>query len=397
MRHMRLKTSTPDHQNGDFRSLNSRPQWLVWAASFAVWTLIAFADTFTAYQFNRATGRPSNFLSTLGLQFAQFLPYAPLSPLIFGLATLYPVQRSNWVRRSFLHLAAAFVFSVAHTTITSLAHSMAWDWHIRGWVARIGESRPYLFGLQWPMFESLFFYNVVDDIVGVYVPIALIAHVATYYRRLREREVHTSQLEAQLANAHLQALKAQLQPHFLFNTLHSISALMLTDVDSADRMITRLSDLLRMSLENDGSQITTLSRELEFVNGYLEIEKIRFADRLTVHLDIDPETLDAQVPHLLLQPLIENAVRHGVSRLSSGGEIRIAARHDDRKLHLQIRNNGPGLAESVVERSRVGLGLGVARERLQTLYGNEQSFEIHDMAGGGVEVRLSIPFLASRV
>jgi two-component system LytT family sensor kinase len=393
---MRLNRTTADQENRDFLSPNNQPRWLVWAASFAVWTLIALAGTLTAYQFHRATGMPANFLGTLTLEFGQVLPFAPLSPLVFGLATLYPVERGNLVRRSLIHLAAALAFTVAHITLRSLTPYVIWDWQVHGWVDPIGDSQPFLFRLQWPAFESLFFSNVVDDIVGVYLPIALIAHVVAYYRRLKERDVQASQLEAQLANAHLHALKAQLQPHFLFNTLHSISALMLTEVGAADRMITRLSDLLRMSLESGQSQITTLSRELEFVNGYLDIEKIRFGDRLSVHQDIDPETLDAQVPHLLLQPLIENAVRHGVSRLSSGGEIRIAARHDDRRLYLRVTDNGPGLGdESVLEQSKVGLGIGVARERLRTLYGTEQSLEIHNTAGGGVEVCLSMPFQAS--
>jgi two-component system LytT family sensor kinase len=195
-----------------------------------------------------------------------------------------------------------------------------------------------------------------------------------------------------LAKAHLHALKSQLQPHFLFNTLHSISALMLTDAMAADRMMSRLSDLLRMSLESDRAQITTLSRELEFVNGYLEIEKVRFEDRLTVVLDIAPETLDAQVPHLLLQPLVENAVRHGVARLPSGGEIRITTSHNDRSLHMRIRDNGPGLIDAAEVQSKDGLGLGATRERLRTLYGNDQEIDVRNAVDGGVEVHVRIPF-----
>jgi LytS/YehU family sensor histidine kinase len=154
------------------------------------------------------------------------------------------------------------------------------------------------------MFERMFLSSVVDDVVTTYLPIVLIAYVARYYQRFRERELRTSQLQAQLEKARLQSLKSQLQPHFLFNTLNSISALMLTNVKAADRMITRLGDLLRISLQTAGTQMTTLSRELEFVNCYIEIEKVRFEERLKVSVDVAPETLDASVPHLLLQPLV---------------------------------------------------------------------------------------------
>ena len=156
--------------------------------------------------------------------------------------------------------------------------------------------------------------------------------------------------------------------------------------------MTRLSDLLRMSLEDNGTQVTTLSRELEFVNGYLEIENIRFEDRLNIILDIAPDTLDAEVPHLLLQPLVENAVRHGISRLSSGGEIRIAASHDEHNLHLRVRDNGPGLGNRDGPPSKVGLGLKATRERLETLFGNAQSFEVRSPVEGGVEACVRIPF-----
>ncbi len=165
-----------------------------------------------------------------------------------------------------------------------------------------------------------------------------------------------------------------------------------TDVQAADKMMSRLSDLLRMSLDNDGVQITTLSRELEFVTGYLVIESIRFDDRLSVSLDIAPDTLDAQVPHLLLQPLVENAVRHGIAKLTSTGEIKIISGHDGRTLSLSIQDNGPGFDALSARQTRGGLGLKATRERLQTLYGDDQSVNIHNLPGRGVEVVVQIPF-----
>jgi LytS/YehU family sensor histidine kinase len=165
---------------------------------------------------------------------------------------------------------------------------------------------------------------------------------------------------------------------------------MLTDVQAADQMITRLGDLLRMSLESAGTQITTLSRELEFVNCYLEIEKVRFAKRLTVTLEIAPETLDAAVPHLLLQPLVDNAVKHGISKLSAGGEIRITANAQDGELQLDIADNGPGYGKEGSFPAS-GLGLRITRERLESIYGQDQSMELLSLPGGSTVTRICIP------
>jgi LytS/YehU family sensor histidine kinase len=259
-------------------------------------------------------------------------------------------------------------------------------------MSALWDVQTHAFRVQWPQLKMLFFSNVLDDVTGAYLPIVLIAHAISYYTTLREGEFRTSQLEIQLTKSRLQALKSQLQPHFLFNTLHSISALMLTDVRAADTMMTRLSDFLRMTLENNATQVTTLSRELEFASGYLEIERVRFDDRLKVVLDIAPDTLDAQVPSLLLQPLVENAVKHGISKRSDGGEIRIGATHDDRNLYLRITDSGPGLGADGNSELKDGLGLRATRDRLKTLYGNEQSLDIREVPEGGVEVRVWIPF-----
>ena len=222
-------------------------------------------------------------------------------------------------------------------------------------------------------------------------PIILAGHAVSYYQIFRARELRSSQLEVQLAMAHSGGAEESTTATFpvQYPALHH-------RVDAHRRpcsrqMMARLSDLLRMSLDSS-AQITTLSHELEFVGGYLEIEKIRFSDRLKVVLDIAPDTLDAEIPHLLLQPLVENAVRHGVSRLSSQGEIRISASHDEQNLHLYVTDNGPGLAEFPDHPAREGIGLSATRERLRTLYGEDQSIEIKNAPEGGVEVHLRLPF-----
>jgi two-component system LytT family sensor kinase len=370
--------------------IRNRPG-LIWAASFGVWAFLSLVATATIYQLYRPTPNSMSLRTVAGMQFAQLLSYAPLTPFVYALAIRYPLQRGNWIRRSLLHLVAGLVFTAAHISFRGLTPYGYWDPQFREWTSVIWNSHNHVFRAPWRILESMFFSSVFDDVTGAYVPIVLIAVAVSYYRRFRERELRASQLEAQLAKARLQALKSQLQPHFLFNTMHSISALMLTDVRAADRMMSRLSDLLRMSLDAEGTQITTLSRELEFVNSYLEIEKIRFEDRLNVILDIAPETLDAQVPHLLLQPLVDNAVKHGISKLSAGGEIRISVTTQDGDLQLEISDNGPGFGSASF---RNGLGLRVTRERLESLYGQDQSMELLSPLEGGATVLVHIPFRA---
>lgn len=378
---------------------NSLPQeesrtrpWLIWAVSFGVWALVTLAATGSIYELWRSRSYPMTFRSVLGLEICQIMTYAPLTPLVFALALRFPLQREKWVRRSLLHLLFGFAFSTVHTTLRFVTPFAAWDPKLGRFVSGIWNSQAHLLAFKGDVFSTLFLTNLVDDITGTYVPIVMVAHALSYYWRFRDRELHSAKLQMQLAESRLQTLKSHLQPHFLFNTMHSISALMLTDVRAADRMMARLSDLLRLSLENSEIQTTCLSRELEFVAGYLEIEKIRFEDRLNVVLDIAPETLDAQVPSLLLQPLVENAVRHGISRLRTGGQIWITASRCGHHLQLQVRDNGPGLAMTSDVTSGTGLGIRTTRERLRTLYGDGQSFEIQVVPDGGVEVSVKIPF-----
>jgi two-component system, LytTR family, sensor kinase len=361
---------------------------IIWGLSFGVWTFIALAYTLTVYQLYRSTGMSGKFLSIFGLQCSQVLGYALVTPFVFGFANRYPVQRTNWGRRSLLLLAGGLIFSLAHVAIRGMTPYAFWDPRIRDWVSAVWDSQAHGFRIQWKIYKALFLTNAVDDIIGMYLPVVLLAYVASYYRRLRERELRTSQLQAQLGKARLQTLKSQLQPHFLFNTLNSISALMLTDVQAADRMITRLGDLLRTSLETAGTQMTTLRQELEFVNCYIEIEKIRFEERLSVQVDIAPETLDAIMPHLLLQPLVDNAIKHGISKLVAGGAIYISANADDLHLYLQVRDNGPGCRASGSPLR--GVGLTITRERLETIYGEDQTLELVTTPGETV-ARISIP------
>jgi two-component system LytT family sensor kinase len=378
IRRPRRKALTADAGQTQLTALDHKRPWLIWVASFGMWILIALVNGVSMYQFDRQMKPSVTLIGEIKLPLINFLIFAVLTPLIFYIGSRYPVQRHNWLRRTPLYLLGALAFTVLHGVVRMLVYP----------INNPATGKPCPIGFA--LFRSVFLYNVADDVFYVYLPILMIVHTLWYYQRFQERELRTAHLQTELAKAHLQALKNQLQPHFLFNTMHSISSLMLTDVGAADRMMTRLSDLLRMSLENKSIQETTLSQELEFVSRYLEIEKIRFEDRLNAVVDVPPDTLDALVPHLLLQPLVENAVRHGISRRTDRGEIRIAAHHDSTTLYLDITDNGPGLEPD--NPMKTGMGLKTTRERLRTLYGGEQSLEIRSVPEGGVEVCVQIPF-----
>jgi sensor histidine kinase YesM len=234
----------------------------------------------------------------------------------------------------------------------------------------------------------------------VYSGMVAVQHMGALYRRYAERERMTLQLETKLARAQLEALKIQLQPHFLFNTLNTISALLHRDPEAADRVLTRLGDLLRLSLQHSGRQEVMLRQELEFLEGYLEIQQTRFQDRLRVRFDTDPDALDALVPTLVLQPLVENAVRHAIEPRAAAGWLEVRARRENGRLTLQVADDGPGIAAngpgaiagSVIPATGSGIGLANTRARLEQLYGAGHRFTLANASQGGLVVTLEIPF-----
>ena len=226
--------------------------------------------------------------------------------------------------------------------------------------------------------------------VSVYLAVVAVIWGLTHREGLRRHELAASRLEGQLAQANLRMLKMQLQPHFLFNALNAVSALMHRDVDAADRMIAQLSDLLRLSLEKDERHQVRLDAELDFLHRYLAIEQIRFHDRLQVEIDVSPACLGAQVPRLILQPLVENAIRHGIAMRSAAGRLHISARRRDGRLALTVADDGPGLTPG--RPLRPGVGLANTQARLDQLYGDDCSLELVNAEEGGLEVRLDVPF-----
>jgi signal transduction histidine kinase len=212
----------------------------------------------------------------------------------------------------------------------------------------------------------------------------------SYFRQARDRE----QLEARLERAQLQTLKLQLQPHFLFNTLNTITALIGVDPRVAERMVSGLSELLRLSLRNAGEQEVPLSRELELLEHYVEIQQIRFRDRLTVTLEVAPDAMHALVPNFILQPLVENAIRHGIGPRAAPGHVDVRAYRENGSLHLRVADNGVGSRVRPSEPSHEGIGLGNTKARLEHLYGNEHEFSARGGSNGGFVVDIVIPFRA---
>ena len=232
-----------------------------------------------------------------------------------------------------------------------------------------------------------------------YWAIVGLAVAANYYQRYRERELSaarlqlsTSKLEAQLAQAQLEALRTQLQPHFLFNALNSISVLMREDIEAADRTLVELSNLLRLTLATDTAHEISLKKEIELIESYLLIQQTRFQDRLQVKIMTDPAALDVRVPSLILQPLVENAIKHGIARRAGSEEIEIRAERCNGSLRLQVRDNGPGLTSNPEGGLQLGIGLSNTRDRLERLYGGEQRLELVNRTEGGVCATIIIPF-----
>jgi LytS/YehU family sensor histidine kinase len=280
----------------------------------------------------------------------------------------------------------AIAITVAHATVFTA---------IQIWVSQItmGPSEKY------PGFAVVLAQTVPARIVSGLVTYAAILAAGTaleYGRRERERQVREAQLQTQLTSARLEALKMQLRPHFLFNTLHAISVLVHESPESATAMVARLGDLLRLSLARNGEHEVPLARELEFVRLYLEIEQTRFQDRLRVSYDVDPAALGAAVPDMLLQPLVENAIKHGISKRAGPGRIELSAHRTDGTLELRVRDDGPGYAPSPRSShgngNGGGIGLSATRARLLELYGDAQRLDVSGAPGGGCQVAITLPF-----
>ena len=364
-----------------------------WLVAFGCWTLLALVFASQAYYFYAANGNGKSWSDVLLWSFGSWYMWAAMTPLVLALASRFRFERRKWRAALFVHLTACVLFSLAHLVLQISTQAF------------MGNE----FLVQTPLRVSVVFVftKLIHLELLTYIGIVCISHVAFYFRRYHEREAETHKLaaqalklEAQLVRSQLQTLQMQLHPHFLFNTLNTISELIHSDPKAADRMVARLGDLLRLALETQSAQEVSLKQELEFLEKYLDIERMRFHDRLTINMDVDPNSLDARLPNMILQPLVENAIKHGISRKPGASTIDINIKRDADKLRVRIRDDGTGLpAGWQTTGVREGVGLRNTRQRLEQLYSSGHRFELHDIAGGGVAAEMTIPYrvMASRM
>jgi len=352
-----------------------------WPALLALdvlaWSLVALFFSSESYLASAYRQQPIAWAASLGYSFAFYSIWMLLTPLVATLAARFDWERDRRLRFFAAHIPASFVVSLLQAWLFVLAFGR--------YYTPPGAS-PFAGMLVAHLHSNLLIYWLL---VGG-------ALAFGYYRRYRERALRASQLEARLAHASLQLLKMQLQPHFLFNTMNSISALVREEPDKAERMIANLGSLLRRTLDHGDLQEVALRDELATLELYLDIERARFAERLCIRTDIDPATLDALVPNMVLQPLVENAIRHGVGTRVAGGVVTIQSSRHGEMLSIRVSDDGPGLVGSGIGSER-GIGLDNTRARLARLHGERQSVELSNAIEGGLAVTLHLPLSNARV
>jgi two-component system LytT family sensor kinase len=360
-----------------------RPRYGVrWSVVFCVATLLGFVSSMLAWNVSVTLEHTGTYFRWLAvLNFVYWYSWALFTPAIVWLSQRFRFERQGLLRAVAVHLPAVLCCSFAHIgamqaaqwwLVTSDGGQFQWWTETR---------RAALTNFDWEMMT--------------YWAIVGLSHALLYYRESRDRALWTAQLETRLVEAQLQTLQQQLHPHFLFNTLHAVSTLMHRDVAAADRTLMRLSDLLRLTLERLGEKEVPLASELDFLRKYLDIERIRFADRLVVRFDIEADVETALVPTLLLQPLVENAIKHGIARKAGAGHIDISAHREEDKLRIEIRDDGVGLSEGTLTALHKGIGVSTTRARLQHQFGADFRFEFHRLAQG-VAVIVVVPWRVGR-
>ncbi len=376
---------------------NREGHWRVLVFYCGCWTLVGLYAASMDLLSHRSGIEFESFLRILGMNLMQNYGWGVVSLGTVALVRKVPLHHGNNVKAWSIHaIASVFITCVGIAMMVS--------------VVPLYYVPLYSFWPRfWRFFQSYFHYCYLVyywGVVGLHEGVAI-------FRHSKERESTAYLLEAKLAQAQLQALKMQLNPHFLFNTLNAVSALMHSDPETADRMLVKLGSLLRLSLDQSREQETSLNKELAFLESYLEIEQLRFGDRLKVTIEVSKPLMEARVPTFLLQPLVENAIKHGLSDRASGGTINIRASVVGQRLCLDVEDDGPGdklraraLGENRANKAikegsalagmGMGMGMGIGTRntvaRLQQLYGDEQSFELSFPPHGGALARISLPF-----
>ena len=356
-------------QNASHTDAIERRGWLTLAVVLVILSVITMPQLELQY---RMRGIELPLIEIVFSGFATWLPFLALAPVIFAAARRFPLDPANWRRSLGAHLLASLGICLAYTGCRWAAS------HIP-----IIDPAPLPF--TWLLVSQ--FYLAFQS----YWVLVAVHQAWHYYKRFTDRAIRASQLEARLARAQLEVLKGQLQPHFLFNTLNAISTLVHRDPRAADEMITQLSALLRHSLDSIGVQEVRLGQEVEFLSRYLDIQRTRFQDRLQVAIDVPEPLLQVLVPNQVLQPIAENAIKHGLAMRPECGRIEVSARRAGHWLDLAVRDDGPGFRLGPEGLPMRGIGLRNTRERLRELYGPGASLTLSNHADGGAVVRLRLP------
>jgi sensor histidine kinase YesM len=320
-----------------------------------------------------------SFLDSAIPQFGRAAMWALMAPLILRLRERMPLNRGRWFAGIGFHFAMSFVVMATYYLGRMLAYRMFWS-----------ETEAEMEGGFWAMALRTFYgHNIID--MAYYWAVLAFGFGAEIYHRYKNEELKAAQLEARLVETELKALREQLRPHFLFNTLNTIAVLVREQRnDDAVTLIARLSSLLRMSLDNTRVQEVTVRQEMDFLARYIEIQKVRFSDRLSVDVAIEPAAMEARIPNLLLQPIVENAILHGVAPKPGPGRVEVRGRVEDGQLLLEVRDDGPGLGDGG-HRAKEGVGLSNTRERLAKIYGAHGQLSLRSEPGHGVAVQIILP------
>lgn len=352
----------------------------LWLWSIAIWSGIGLFDASQTVFVMRAQGMHHYWTRLFLMDLFSWLPWMLATPLVLRLTRRYPPAQWRQVSTWSVHVVACAAIGVVYSAWVAL-----WEVSLNPWATMPG---PGAFGQLW----SNRFYGGLLSFAILYSLIVLARHMLDSRAQLARQQTETARLNEQLSKAQLNALRRQIEPHFLFNTLNAISGLVREKRnDAAVSMIARLSDFLRRVVQDSGRQQVPLAEELDFTQKYLEIQQARFAERLQFSLDVPAELLPAQVPSLILQPMVENAVKHGIAQRMQGGTISITASRNNGTLTLRVYNDGPSLPAEW-EKNEAGIGIANVRTRLQSLYGSTFELSLRNRRLG-VEATVSVPFV----
>ncbi len=343
---------------------------------FGVWTAYGVLCSWQAHYWYAFTPMPKSWAECLKSEITYAYLWGLATPVILWGARRFRLEGPEWPRHLLVHAALLLVLLPA----TKICYDLI-----------VREPSSAFISFTWAKLLRSVEISA-DTGTLLYALVLGVEHAFVYYRRYQTGLTKSAQLQTQLVQAQLQALKMQLHPHFLFNTLHSITALVHEDPEMAERTIARLSELLRLFMANSTIHEVPLSEEIRILDLYLEIERARFEDRLRVMYDVPGALRDAMVPNLVLQPLVENSIRHGVGRRSEPGWINIAVERYADTLVLRVTDNGAGFKDDAQHPVHQGMGLGITRGRLESLYGPHQSLVVRNLPAGGVEARITMPF-----